>query len=127
MLIFVDETGGNTSQIADGNIGGRKVIVPTKGSGHGTVGSTTDHHFTVLPFISGTGSAVMYAIRYHGPGDLVLISCTTLRMDQSLKCSLTFFFKVTLNFKEDHVVNTTAKKYRILSVHHQSQVFHQSY
>ena len=62
MLIFVDETGGNTSQIADGNIGGRKVIVPTKGSCHGTVGSTTDHHFTVLPFISGTGSAVMCAI-----------------------------------------------------------------
>ena len=62
MLIFVDETGCNTSQLSDGNIGGRKTIVPRNGSSNGTLGSSTDIHFTVLPFISGTGEAVMCAI-----------------------------------------------------------------
>ena len=136
MLIFVYKTGCNTSQISDGNIGGRKVIILTKGSSHGTVGSTTNHHFTVLPFISGTGAAVMCAIIlqsekksviYHGRGNLVSTYCMILKTDMSRKCLSTTFTKQTHNFKGVHVVLIMETKFLVLSVHLQNQAYHQSF
>jgi hypothetical protein len=62
MVVFVDETGANTNQVDDKRYGGHKYILPTDGSSTGTLGSTTDMHFTVLPFISGTGEPIMCAI-----------------------------------------------------------------
>jgi hypothetical protein len=61
-LLFVDETGCNTNQLNDGRVGGELFIVPKIDNEAGApTGSTTDLHFTVLGFISGTGEAVMCA------------------------------------------------------------------
>jgi hypothetical protein len=62
LMIFVDETGSNTCQVSDGHVGGQLFILPQDGSVKGMLGSLTDMHFTVLPFIAGTGEAVMCAI-----------------------------------------------------------------
>ncbi len=60
--LFVDGTGCNTNQLNDGKVGG-EFIMPKADPESGTpVGDTTDLHFTVLPFVSGTGDAVMCAI-----------------------------------------------------------------
>jgi hypothetical protein len=62
-VLFVDETGCNTNQLNDGRVGGELFIVPQVANEAGRpIGSTTDLHFTVLGFISGTGEAVMCAI-----------------------------------------------------------------
>jgi hypothetical protein len=62
-VLFVDETGCNTNQLNDGRVGGELFIVPKVDNEAGRpIGSTTDLHFTVLGFISGTGEAVMCAI-----------------------------------------------------------------
>jgi hypothetical protein len=62
MVIFVDETGSNTSQNVDGKNGGRRYILPKDGSAGSELLSVTDMHFTVLPFIAGTGEPVLCAI-----------------------------------------------------------------
>jgi hypothetical protein len=59
--VFVDETGCKTNQTDDGNYGGELFVVP-KGIRCGRTGVTTDLHFTVVPFISGTGDAIMVAV-----------------------------------------------------------------
>ena len=56
-LLFADESGFNTSQQKDGNVGGTKFVVecatvPQSTSAH------TDHRFTMLPFTSASGEAV---------------------------------------------------------------------
>jgi len=62
-LIFVDETGCNTNQLNDGKVGGELYIMPKNvGDAAATAGATTDIHFTLLPFISGTGEPVLCAI-----------------------------------------------------------------
>jgi hypothetical protein len=62
-LIFVDETGCNTNQLNDGKVGGELFIMPKNvGDAAAPAGATTDIHFTVLPFISGTGEPVLCAI-----------------------------------------------------------------
>ncbi len=62
-LLFVDETGCNTNQLNDGKVGGEQFIMPKDDPESGApIGATTDLHFTVLPFVSGTGDAVMCAI-----------------------------------------------------------------
>jgi len=62
-VVFVDETGCNTNQLNDGRVGNEKFILPKQDSEFGApIGATTDIHFTVLPFISGTGEAVMCAV-----------------------------------------------------------------
>jgi hypothetical protein len=62
-LLFVDETGCNTNQLNDGRVGGELFVVPkTDNEAGAPIGSTTDLHFMVLGFISGTGEAVMCAI-----------------------------------------------------------------
>ena len=62
-LLFVDETGCNTNQLNDGKVGGELFIMPKNiGDGAAPAGATTDLHFTVLPFISGTGEPVLCAI-----------------------------------------------------------------
>jgi hypothetical protein len=62
MVLFVDETGANTNQTTDKRVGRQTSILPADGSSMGTIGSSTDMHFTVLPFISGTGEAVLCAV-----------------------------------------------------------------
>jgi hypothetical protein len=60
-ILFADESGCQTNQKQDGNVGNRKYIVQ-----HGTVPqvvcSTADHRFTILPFTSGSGEAVCCVI-----------------------------------------------------------------
>jgi hypothetical protein len=62
MVVFVDETGSNTCQVMDGHADGQLFILPKDGSSGGALGSVTDVHFTVLPFVSGTGDAIMCSI-----------------------------------------------------------------
>ena len=62
-LIFVDETGCNTNQLNDGKVGGELYIMPKNvGDAAAPAGATTDIHFTLLPFISGTEEPVLCAI-----------------------------------------------------------------
>jgi len=62
-LLFVDETGCNTNQLNDGKVGGELYLMQKNcGNAAAPAGATTDLHFTVLPFISGTGDPVLCAI-----------------------------------------------------------------
>jgi hypothetical protein len=62
-LLFVDETGCNTNQLNDGRVGGELFVLPKNDNEAGApTGSTTELHFTVLGFVSGTGEPVMCAI-----------------------------------------------------------------
>jgi hypothetical protein len=61
-IVFVDETGVNTNQKDDGNLGGERFIVPTDDPDARMVGSTTDMHFTVLCFQSGNGEPILCAV-----------------------------------------------------------------
>lgn len=62
-LLLIDETGCYANQLNDGKVGGEVFIMP-KNSGDATAptGATTDLHFTILPFISGTGIPVLCTI-----------------------------------------------------------------
>jgi hypothetical protein len=60
--LFVDETGCNTNQKTDGYIGGEKFVVSVDQTELGRNGVFTNLNFTVLPFFSGTGDAVMCAV-----------------------------------------------------------------
>lgn len=62
LCLFMDETGCNTNQKDDGFAGGEKFVVSVDQIERGRSGTTTDLHFTVLPFIAGTGEAVMCAL-----------------------------------------------------------------
>ena len=48
-ILFADESGCQTNQKQDGNVGKRKYIVE-KGTTPQIICSTTDHRFTILPF-----------------------------------------------------------------------------
>jgi hypothetical protein len=61
MLVFVDETGCNTNQQTDGQVGGQKFVLPLSYKAC-LVNATTDIHFTVLCFNAGTGQPIMCAI-----------------------------------------------------------------
>jgi hypothetical protein len=62
-LLFVDKTGCNTNQLNDGRVGGELFVLPKNDNEAGApTGSTTELHFTVLGFVSGTGEPVMCAI-----------------------------------------------------------------
>jgi len=62
-LIFLDETGCNTNQVNDRKVKGEVFILPkNSGDAAAPIGATTNIHFTVLPFISGTGVPVLSAI-----------------------------------------------------------------
>jgi hypothetical protein len=62
-VLFMDETGCNTNQLNDWKVGIERFILPKDDSKCGApIGATTNIHFTVLPFMSGTGEAVMCAI-----------------------------------------------------------------
>jgi hypothetical protein len=60
--LFVDETGCNTNQVDEGNVEGEKFVFPKHLPKPGRCGATTNLHFTVMPFIAGTGEAVMCAV-----------------------------------------------------------------
>jgi hypothetical protein len=60
--VFVGETGCNTNQTDDGHYGGELFVIPKGVKGCGRKGVTTDLHFTVSPFISGTGEAIMCGV-----------------------------------------------------------------
>jgi hypothetical protein len=62
-IVFVDETGCNTSQKEDGNVGGQQFILPSECAGSGGLtGTVTDIHFTLLCFTSGLGLPIMCAV-----------------------------------------------------------------
>jgi hypothetical protein len=67
--VFVDETGCNTNQKNDGCRFGELFVVPVEQAENERTGTTTDLHFTILPFISGTGEAIMCAVvlKYEKP------------------------------------------------------------
>ena len=56
-VLFADETGCNTNQKKDGKIAGRKYITK-KGTWVQRMSSTSEGHFTVLPFLAATGKPV---------------------------------------------------------------------
>ncbi len=98
-LLFVNETGCNTNQLNDGKVGGELFIMPKNiGDAAAPAGATTDIHFTVLPFMLGTGEPVLCAITVRSehyiseiPGEPVL--CTiTVRNEQQIS-------EITLNCK----------------------------
>ena len=60
-ILFADETGYNTSMKTDGNIAGTKYLIK-KGTTPQCMASTMDHRFTVLPFTSGNGKAVLCVV-----------------------------------------------------------------
>ena len=60
-ILFADKTGCNTSMKKDGNIGGTKYLVK-KGSTLQHMALTNDHRFTVLPFTSRNGEAVVCVV-----------------------------------------------------------------
>jgi hypothetical protein len=64
-VVFVDETGSNTNQLKDRRVGGEQFILPRENSDQcAPIGATTNLHFTVLPFLSGTGEAVMCTVMF---------------------------------------------------------------
>jgi hypothetical protein len=70
-LLFVDETGCNTSQLNDGKVGGEVFTMPKNcGDAAAPAGATTDIHFTILPFISGTGEPVLCSIIFKSEQDI---------------------------------------------------------
>jgi len=70
-LLFVDETGCNTNQLNDGKVGGEVFIMPKNcGDAAAPAGATTDIHFTILPFISGTGEPVLCSIIFKSKQDI---------------------------------------------------------
>jgi hypothetical protein len=76
-IVFVDDSGCNTNQLNDGRVGNEKFILPKQVSKFGApIGSTTNIHFTMLPFILGTGEAVMWAIIFKSNQDIseILVS-----------------------------------------------------
>ena len=68
--VFVDETGCNTNQKEDNYNGGEQFVVPTGSVENGRNGITTDLHFTVLPFITGTGEALLCGIILQSDKDI---------------------------------------------------------
>ena len=59
-VLFVDEMDCNTNQLNDGRVGGELFILPKIDSECGApTGATTDLHYMVLPFMSGTREAVV--------------------------------------------------------------------
>jgi hypothetical protein len=60
--VFVDETGCHTNCKIDGLIGGQQQAVNTNQTEGGRTSATTDLHYTVLAFTSGTGEPIMCAV-----------------------------------------------------------------
>ncbi len=56
-ILFADESGCQTNQKQDGNVGNRKYIVEQDTTPQ-VICSTTDHRFTILPFTSGSSEVV---------------------------------------------------------------------
>jgi hypothetical protein len=61
-LLFVDETGKNTNQKSDGQIGGQRYIVSVNGDTVRSLGLSMDLHFTVICFTAATGDPVMCTV-----------------------------------------------------------------
>jgi len=61
-VVFVDETGVNTNQKADGAVGDQKFVVGKHQEDVGLCGATTDIHFTVLVFTAATGQPIMCSV-----------------------------------------------------------------
>lgn len=77
LIVMVDECGCNTNQTSDGNVGGQQFILPVNmTNGAGLQGSVVDMHFTVVPFTSGTGEAIMCAVILKSERDISEIPLT---------------------------------------------------
>ena len=86
--LFVDETGKNTNQKNDGQIGGQQVVLPTVGGDICSVnGAATDIHVTVLCFTAATGEPVMAAVIFKSKKkveDLPLSTTYGIMLERSL-------------------------------------------
>jgi hypothetical protein len=60
--MYVNETGCNTNMKTDRHIGSRRYVMAVDQVKRARAGVTSDIHFTVLAFTSGTGEAIMRAI-----------------------------------------------------------------
>ncbi len=81
-LLFVDETGCNTKQLNDGKVGGELFVMPKNaGDTAAPAGATTNLHFMVLPFISGTGEPVLCAIIFRSDQQISEIPVTDLTVN----------------------------------------------
>jgi hypothetical protein len=70
-LLFVNEMGCNTNQLNDEKVEGEVYIMPKScGDEAAPAGATTDLHFTILPFISGTGEPVLCSIIFKSEQDI---------------------------------------------------------
>jgi hypothetical protein len=61
-IVFVDETGVNTNQKDDRNLGSQLFIVPFDNPDARLQGATTNIHFTVLCFQAGNGHPILCAV-----------------------------------------------------------------
>lgn len=61
-IIFVDECGSNTNMKQDGQLGGTRYVLPVGTDNTGSLGCTTDIHFTVLAFNNSLGNPLLCAI-----------------------------------------------------------------
>ena len=75
-LIFADESGCNTNQKKDGQIGGRKHLVE-KNTVPQTMACTNDHRFTVLPFTSASGEAICLVVIFRSEKDDIPLTWQT--------------------------------------------------
>ena len=75
-ILFADESGCQTNQKQDGNVGNRKFIVE-HGTRPQTICSTADHRFTILPFTSGSGEAVCCVIIFQHKEEEVPVTWKT--------------------------------------------------
>ena len=60
--LFVDETGCNTNQKDDGHQGGKLFVIDKNQIEGARVGCFSDLHFTLMPFIAGTGEPALCTI-----------------------------------------------------------------
>ena len=75
-ILFADESGCQTNQKQDGNVGNRKFIVE-HGTRPQTICSTADHRFTILPFTSSSGEAVCCVIIFQHKEEEVPVTWKT--------------------------------------------------
>ncbi len=75
-ILFADESGCQTNQKQDGNVGNRKYIVE-QDTRPQVICSTADHRFTILPFTSGSGEAVCCVIIFQHKEEEVPVTWKT--------------------------------------------------
>jgi hypothetical protein len=60
--VYIDETGSNTNQKADGHLGSQRFVLPQGETEVGRAGAINDLHFTTLVFTAVTGCHILVAV-----------------------------------------------------------------